>query len=856
MKKFLSVLCALALIVSGIVFPVKTNVAAANKGYLSVGYLPNWSASGFYKKINWDALTHICLAFCNPNTQGELSYSSDSLTRNIVTEAHNHGVKVLASLGGADYGDNYAGLVTSSRMASFNDQIITFAKKYNLDGVDIDIEGDSHTAQSVWNNYETWIAGLSAKCKENNLMFTTAIGQWYADRVSNKTLTFFDYVMLMEYDCNANGYTSRINYFTNTKKVPANKLVLGVGFYGGSSYTGYSSMNASDKASTKSRVDSVVPLSKNYAGIMNWELTLDTTDNTSLMKSIQNLLYDGGVAPRDGDSSDIENPGDIVTHNWGDYFTTAAPTTTQAPTTKAPTTKAPTTVAPTTKAPTTVAPTTKENVTTPEDYPGDIVTHKWGELFDETTQAPTTKAPTTAAPTTKAPTTVAPTTAKPTTQAPTTKTNTTTEENPGDIVTHKWGEVFDETTLEPTTQVIETTKRYDSTLQAPFGLIYAGNKDLPYYFAWGALTGMDGFNVYVDGQFYKMVSGFSVNIESEIMAGSDSHVIAVQSVKGDRVSDFTAIVFNTKTNEVKATVVNEYNQPETTVVDETTTVETTTTQEPTTKEVTTVAPTTKATTTAATTAAATTSEPTTVVATKAEVTTVAPTKVVEVTNKVVADAETTAKTVKTPETQTEDLGSADEVEQKIISAKTDKDPDGSTFGKLRAKAKKSTKKTISIKWNRVNGAVKYIIYSARCGKNIKKLKVTTKLKFTHKKLKKGKYYKYLIVAVDKNNKVLAISKMIHEATKGGKVCNAKKVKVNKKSLNLVVGGTAKLKAKQIKESKRLKIKNHRKMYFESTNEAVATVTKNGVVKAVGKGSCEILVYAQNGIFKSVKVTAK
>ena len=47
-----------------------------------------------------------------------------------------------------------------------------------------------------------------------------------------------------------------------------------------------------------------------------------------------------------------------------------------------------------------------------------------------------------------------------------------------------------------------------------------------------------------------------------------------------------------------------------------------------------------------------------------------------------------------------------------------------------------------------------------------------------------------------------------------------------------------------------------KFRYESTNTKVATVTKKGVVKAKKKGTAYIYVYAQNGVYKKVKVTVK
>lgn len=47
-----------------------------------------------------------------------------------------------------------------------------------------------------------------------------------------------------------------------------------------------------------------------------------------------------------------------------------------------------------------------------------------------------------------------------------------------------------------------------------------------------------------------------------------------------------------------------------------------------------------------------------------------------------------------------------------------------------------------------------------------------------------------------------------------------------------------------------------KFRYESTNAKVASVNKKGKIKAVGKGKCSIYVYAQNGIYKRIKITVK
>ena len=70
-------------------------------------------------------------------------------------------------------------------------------------------------------------------------------------------------------------------------------------------------------------------------------------------------------------------------------------------------------------------------------------------------------------------------------------------------------------------------------------------------------------------------------------------------------------------------------------------------------------------------------------------------------------------------------------------------------------------------------------------------------------------------------------------------------------MKLKVGKAKTVKVKAAKKTGT--VRNHRKNQFESSNTSVATVTKQGKIKAAGKGSCEIFCYGQNGIYKIVKV---
>ena len=117
------------------------------------------------------------------------------------------------------------------------------------------------------------------------------------------------------------------------------------------------------------------------------------------------------------------------------------------------------------------------------------------------------------------------------------------------------------------------------------------------------------------------------------------------------------------------------------------------------------------------------------------------------------------------------------VDKLIRSQKSDADAKGSNFGLLSAKGTVKSKRSIRISWNRVKGASGYIIYGNACGARnpYRKITQTSRISYTQGKLKKGTYYKYLVVAI-RGNKAIAISKTVHVATKGGKVGNNKKLK--------------------------------------------------------------------------------
>ena len=197
------------------------------------------------------------------------------------------------------------------------------------------------------------------------------------------------------------------------------------------------------------------------------------------------------------------------------------------------------------------------------------------------------------------------------------------------------------------------------------------------------------------------------------------------------------------------------------------------------------------------------------------------------------------------------------VEKTLTNTKSDKDPNGSTFNLLQVRNTKTTKNSIKLSYKKPSGTKKFVIYGVQCGSKYKKIKETNKTLYNATKLKKGKYYKFIVVALNSKGKVLATSKTIHVATKGGKYGNPSKVKITNTSKvkKITKGKKVKIKTKVI-NPKNVTVKAHRKVNFESTKPSIVKVSKTGTITAKKKGTATIYAYAQNGIMTKVKIKVK
>ena len=321
--------------------PVTANAERAEHIHRIVGYLPDWSYQA-YKDIDFSALTNVNIAFCNPDKNGQLScYIPDKDFEKIVAAAHDNGAEVFAALGGAGGCETYLQFIdTPEEMAEFDKGIIEYCEKYDLDGIDLDIELGSY--HQIWSYYENWCSDLRELCDEHDLKMSTATAHWVAEKVSPETFAKFDFVNVMAYDNDEDESSHStyeyavecLSYFHDEKKIPSEKLVLGVPFYG----RGYNERGELDWDSYESFADLVGKDDKNYSrdlyngiayngaetmskksllgaeygGIMIWELTQDAKGERSLLKVINETLGTDSFIAGDANADGTFDTADLV----------------------------------------------------------------------------------------------------------------------------------------------------------------------------------------------------------------------------------------------------------------------------------------------------------------------------------------------------------------------------------------------------------------------------------------------------------------------------------------------------------------------------------------------------------------
>lgn len=289
-----------------------------------VGYL----GSGGFGKIDdleLEKLTHLNLAFANPDENGKLIFSRSKDIKPVVEKGHEAGLKVFISLAGGGKPDTaiWNSVLQPANLPTFVNSILNYVDENNLDGVDVDIE--ENLLPYIGKGYTPFVLELRDALHAKGKGITCALGATGFHRsVSQESLEAYDFINVMVYDKTGPwrpnnvgphapfSFAERaIKCWVDKRKIPADRIVLGMPFYGwdfshpARSKTYRNIVKENPEHAYTDQVDSLyfngIPTivdktqlaKKKLNGVMFWEISQDTVHEMSLLRAVDQTLKAG-----------------------------------------------------------------------------------------------------------------------------------------------------------------------------------------------------------------------------------------------------------------------------------------------------------------------------------------------------------------------------------------------------------------------------------------------------------------------------------------------------------------------------------------------------------------------------------
>lgn len=283
-----------------------------------VGYL---SSDNFSKmnSIQFCQLTHLNIAFANPDKNGNLLFNGDIDSLIKYAKSVNPKIIISISLAGGviseEQASNWSFLIDKpENRPALIQNIVNFVELHQLDGVDVDLEWNAVTS-----GYSGFVIELKNSLADRKKLVTAALpNNSRFENITQEALNAFDFINIMAYDStgpwspNKPGQHSSfefakegIDFWHKLQNVPSDKLTLGVPFYG------YNFTNPDVTSATyneiiiagiqfadqdelgkiyyngKSTISKKVEFaSQNTGGIMIWEIAQDSFGEYSLLDLI------------------------------------------------------------------------------------------------------------------------------------------------------------------------------------------------------------------------------------------------------------------------------------------------------------------------------------------------------------------------------------------------------------------------------------------------------------------------------------------------------------------------------------------------------------------------------------------
>jgi spore germination protein YaaH len=160
--------------------------ATAAKPAVILGYSAAW-ADGSYppRAYDYGSLTHIARSFLAPHADGRVTWSNDFWSAELEEYARAHGVKLLASIGGAADNANQWLEMARDPVAEehFFGELETQITLHRYDGVDIDWEPSAQT-DADQRTYTEFMHELRRRFPRWVISTALPAGEWTARHIS------------------------------------------------------------------------------------------------------------------------------------------------------------------------------------------------------------------------------------------------------------------------------------------------------------------------------------------------------------------------------------------------------------------------------------------------------------------------------------------------------------------------------------------------------------------------------------------------------------------------------------------------------------------------------------------------
>jgi chitinase len=289
-----------------------------------VGYL---AGDNFRRvdELELKRLTYLNLAFANLDKDGNLAFDGGFDVTPVIKKGHEAGLKVFVSLAGGGHPDTVAwkSVLLPPNRSAFVKHIQDFVERNNFDGVDVDIEGN--LLPTIRELYNPFVIELKKALHAKGKGISAALGATgLHESITQEAVDAYDFINVMVYDKTGiwrpedigphSPYSyaeEAIVFWTQQRKIPADRIILGVPFYG-FDFTpparyidfreiieGNPSLAYQDSVGMRfyNGIPTIVKKTElakqKLGGVMIWEIASDTTGDLSLLRALDQTIKAG-----------------------------------------------------------------------------------------------------------------------------------------------------------------------------------------------------------------------------------------------------------------------------------------------------------------------------------------------------------------------------------------------------------------------------------------------------------------------------------------------------------------------------------------------------------------------------------